>query len=141
MQGSEDVQHAYFGNLIDAADAAGPASLSASEFFNFDAAGVGLGFHHFEDTTLAATRLAERLKSGGTLFILDFLPHAPPEQTQDFRHAVAHFGFNEDNVKEMFNKAGAGKDFGFKKLDTIFKMERGGQVIERKCFLARGTKA
>lgn len=137
----EKTQHAYFGNLIDAADAAGPAALSGPEFFNFDVAGVGLGFHHFEDTTLAATRLTQRLKTGGTLFILDFLPHAPLDQSHDFKHSVAHLGFNEDNVKDMFTKAGAGKDFGFKRLDTIFKMERNGKTIERECFLARGTKA
>lgn len=66
--------HAYQGNLC-VPDDPNPAALTAPEFSDFDIAAVGLGFHHFDDPSLAARRLAERLKTGGVLMILDFLPH------------------------------------------------------------------
>ena len=65
---------AYQGNLC-VPDDPNPAAFSGPEFFNFDIVAVGLGFHHFDDPALAARRLAERLKDGGVLTILDFLPH------------------------------------------------------------------
>lgn len=65
---------AYQGNLISPDDPS-PPSLSGPEFFNFDIAVVGLGFHHFDNPGLAAKGLAERLKKGGVLMIVDFLPH------------------------------------------------------------------
>jgi hypothetical protein len=37
---------AYQGNLI-VADDPNPAAFSSDNFFNFDIAAVGLGFHHF----------------------------------------------------------------------------------------------
>uniref|UniRef100_A0A8H7NMB8 Methyltransferase domain-containing protein n=1 Tax=Bionectria ochroleuca TaxID=29856 RepID=A0A8H7NMB8_BIOOC len=65
---------AYLGNLISKDEQ--PATLfSGAEFSGFDFAGVGMGFHHFDDPVLAATRLAERLAPGGVLFIVDFEPH------------------------------------------------------------------
>jgi len=66
--------HAYQGNLC-VSDDPSPAAFASPEFSNFDVAAVGLGFHHFDDPSLAARRLAERLKTGGVLVILDFFSH------------------------------------------------------------------
>lgn len=65
---------AYVGNVLNPSNPS-PPELQGSEFWNFDIAVVGLGFHHFDDPYLAAKRLSERLKKGGTLMIVDFLPH------------------------------------------------------------------
>lgn len=70
----EAEMHAYQGNLIDPGQPA-PEALAGKEFFDFDIAVVGLGFHHFDDPKLASRRLAERLKKGGVLMIVDFVPH------------------------------------------------------------------
>lgn len=67
--------HAHVGNLIDS-HTTPPVSFSGPEFHEFDLAVVGLGFHHFEEPALATRRLAERLKEGGVLCVIDFLPHA-----------------------------------------------------------------
>ena len=69
--------HAYQGNICMPDDPS-PTAFSSPEFFNFDIAAVGLGFHHFDDPELAACRLVERLRPGGVLVILDFLPHGSP---------------------------------------------------------------
>jgi hypothetical protein len=66
--------HAYQGNLC-VADDPSPAAFASPEFSSFDVAAVGLGFHHFDDPSLAARRLAERLKTEGVLVILDFFSH------------------------------------------------------------------
>lgn len=123
--------HAVVGNLLDTDT---PETLSDSEYQNFDLAAVGLGFHHFKNVELAAQRLAGRLKSGGVLFIVDFLSH-----DTDFdgpaKHTIAHHGFDENKIKEVFEAAGL-VDFGFMKMDE--------QVLIREhartAFLARGRK-
>lgn len=67
---------AFQGNLCVPEDQ-DPEAFRDGKFFGFDLAVVGLGFHHFDDPDLAAKRLAARLKPGGVLMIIDFLPHAP----------------------------------------------------------------
>lgn len=74
---------AYQGNLCDSQDE-DPETFKSADFFGFDLAVVGLGFHHFDDPNLAARRLAARLKPGGVLVILDFLPHAKPDVSSPF---------------------------------------------------------
>ncbi|XWW94180.1 hypothetical protein V2A60_002122 [Cordyceps javanica] len=130
---------AYLGNLLS-----NPPSPSLDDklFFGFDVAGVGMGFHHFEDVTLAATRLTERLAAGGSLFILDFLPH-DPDLNHNAARGVHHHGFTEDNIRTMFETAGAGSGFEYKELSTevVFANLPGqGQPMHRRLFLARGTK-
>ncbi|OAQ99214.1 hypothetical protein LLEC1_04574, partial [Akanthomyces lecanii] len=46
----EDQRKAYLGNLLSTPPS---PSLDGPLFHGFDVAGVGFGFHHFEDTTLA----------------------------------------------------------------------------------------
>jgi SAM-dependent methyltransferase len=121
-----------------------PSSLSGPEFNNFDLAVVGGGFHHFEDPELAAARLVERLRPGGVLLIWDFLPHGD-DYIHDAHHTVAHHGFTEERLKNLYEKAGAAKNF---KLDIIgagivFGQEQEGSkgTMRRTVFLSRGEKA
>lgn len=79
---SPNEMSAAVGNLLEPEDPS-PADFKGEDWFNFDLAVVGFGFHHFEDPTLAATRLAERLKPGGVLMIIDFLPHEQIEPDGD----------------------------------------------------------
>ncbi|OAA75056.1 UbiE/COQ5 methyltransferase [Akanthomyces lecanii RCEF 1005] len=137
----EDQRKAYLGNLLSTPPS---PSLDGPLFRDFDVAGVGMGFHHFEDTTLAATRLAERLVPGGSLFVLDFLPHgADTHSGHDAVRGVHHMGFDEDKTRSMFEVAGAGRDFAYKELSSVIVMENTpeqGQTLRRRLFLARGTK-
>lgn len=135
---------AYAGDLISLKDPF-PEAFSTPEFFEFDIAAVGMGFHHFESPTLAAKRLGERLKKGGTLLIVDFAPHElsgvvgghghrhdhghghshahdaamegkPSEAINDARETITHHGFSETDVKKMFENAGVGLDFKYQEI-------------------------
>ncbi|CAM1501601.1 Fc.00g035850.m01.CDS01 [Cosmosporella sp. VM-42] len=100
---------AYQGNLADPSDP-NPSSFSDAKFYNFDVAGVGLGWHHFDNCDLATKRLAERLKPGGVLFILDFVTHEM-DAALAAGHGVKHHGFSEEQMRTMFEGAGVSKDF------------------------------
>ncbi|KAJ4406801.1 hypothetical protein N0V82_010048 [Gnomoniopsis sp. IMI 355080] len=160
---SEDEMVGYQGDLCVPAEK-NPAAFRDPKFFDFEMACVGLGFHHFDDPSLAAKRLVSRLKPGGVLMILDFLPHGvypdagghhdhgsshhhghsdkhADEEDEDQRKAlktVTHHGFSEERIKDIFVAAGAGKDFAIEKLGTVTMGMRHGK---RNLFMARGTKA
>ncbi|KAJ4298439.1 hypothetical protein N0V88_003469 [Collariella sp. IMI 366227] len=133
--------HAYQGNICVAEDP-NPTAFTASEFSNFDVAAVGLGFHHFDDPALAARRLAERLKTGGVLVILDFLPHDKPDASHPATSTITHHGFSEEQIKKIYEDAGLGKDFALEELAVVFHFSKENNTeVRRRIFMARGTKA
>lgn len=135
--------HAYPGNLLDPSDPA-PATLSPASFHSFDVAAVGLGFHHFGDPDLAARQLASRLRPGGVLFIVDFLPHGPGHGDAPAHAGVAHHGFSEGRVRGIFEGAGVGRGFGIEEMGegVVFHgVGAGGEEMRRRVFIARGEKA
>ncbi|OAQ78485.1 2-heptaprenyl-1,4-naphthoquinone methyltransferase [Purpureocillium lilacinum] len=134
---------AHVGNLLDPSDAS-PTALSDAQFSNFDVAGVGAGFHHFDDAHLAAARLAQRLRpDGGVLFILDFVAHeADPDHGAT--KGVRHHGFTEAQMRDVFERAGVGRGFEFRVMDedVVFENARGvGKHMTRRVFFARGERA
>ncbi|KAK4125120.1 S-adenosyl-L-methionine-dependent methyltransferase [Parathielavia appendiculata] len=133
--------HAYQGNLC-VPDDPNPAAFASPEFFNFDVAAVGLGFHHFDDPSLAARRLAERLNTGGVLMIVDFMPHGTPDASHPAAHTITHHGFSKDHIRRIFEEAGVGRDFALEEMAVVFHIEKeNGAVVRRNLFIARGTKA
>lgn len=147
---------AYQGNLCsphDDDDDADPPRDLADDLAppaSFDVAAVGLGFHHFEDPDLAARRLADRLRPGGVLFIVDFLTHdgALPAAAEEAKATVAHqHGFSEGRIREVFEGAGVGGGFGIVEIGTIKAPRHDGgggggghEPAPKRVFLARGTK-
>lgn len=69
---SKDTVDATVGDLFDKSNPK-PEELNGKEWWDFDLATVGFGFHHFEDVVYAAKQLQERLRPGGALVINDFL--------------------------------------------------------------------
>lgn len=160
---SSEQAHAVVGDLLG--DTV-PPELSGPDFYNFDVAAIGLGFHHFEDPPLAVKRLAERLKAEtGVLIIVDFLPfehrshshshgesgghshgHGQNQQSQnnstlpDMHHTIKHHGFTSDGIRRLFEAAGL-EDFAFDILPepAVFDFEEGRK--ERTIFIAKGRKA
>ena len=133
-----DEMRAHVGNLIDP-DAV-PETLSGLAFHGFDVAAVGMGFHHFADPALAARRLAERLRTGGVLFIVDFLPHAHPHGHGQDGTTPMHMGFSEEAVSAIFATAGVGERFEHVVLGKGVVFSRDGREHQRSLFMARGVK-
>jgi len=106
---AEDEMHAVVGNLIDITPS---AALSGPQFEGFDIAAVGMGWHHFDNPTLAAKRLAERLKIGGVLLIIDFLPFAAPGHSHGHSHSHSHSHKSEsqDHHHDHINAKGKESD-------------------------------
>jgi SAM-dependent methyltransferase len=92
---SSDAVSAVVGDVFDKQNA-NPTELSGAEFFDFDLATVGFGFHHFEDVVHAARQLKMRLRPGGVLVINDFLEggdlladeNGEPVEESEGNHAV-----------------------------------------------------
>jgi SAM-dependent methyltransferase len=132
---SASEMRAFVGDLLSPIPS---PSLSPPEFHNFDNAAVGLGFHHFTDPRLAAARLAQRLKKGGVLFIVDFLPH---EHVHGHAaHTVVHMGFEEKDIRTWFEEAGVGAGFRYEVLGKGMVVMHDGREQKRSLFMARGTK-
>lgn len=148
---------AYHGNICIPDDEDPEAFQDPARFSNFDVACVGLGFHHFDDPGLAAKRLVQRLKTGGVLVIIDFLPHGPPHHDHSRGHhhgegasgrgehdvheamgTVTHHGFSEASIRKIFVDAGGGNDFA---IDNMGEVIMGAHMGKRTLFMARGTKA
>jgi SAM-dependent methyltransferase len=125
------------GNLLDPSDPS-PAEFQGEEWFNFDLAVVGLGFHHFEDPVLAAKRLGERLKKGGVLMIMDFLPHDPKMTNETVvtgggdahghghGHRPSEKEPNEDSKERMKKVMGTVAHHGFDKEEVKKAFEPAG---------------
>ncbi|TEA20981.1 putative methyltransferase [Colletotrichum sidae] len=158
---SPSEMQAHQGDLTDPSTPH-PEAFTGPEFHNFDVASVGLGFHHFHDPEFAAKRLVDRLRPGGVLIILDFLPHGAMDGALPAADTVKHHGFSEERVRRMFEEAGAGEGFAMEELGAgvVFGHshshghsghghghgeghDRGGKnghAMKRRVFLARGTK-
>jgi hypothetical protein len=150
---------AFVGNLLDPADPS-PAAFKGEEFWGFDLAVVGLGFHQINETVLAATRIAERLRTGGVLLILDFVVDQTTggdgdghQHDHGFWKKYGHGsgggaatkrrkqrGFGELEIKGIFENAGVGKYFGFDVIAKGAMFETAGHNMTADVFMARGTR-
>ena len=130
---------AVVGNLLDPL---GPSeSLGAPQFFDFDLAIIGFGFHHFQDLTLATKRLVSRLKPGAVFVIVDFVTHAKFEGQKDVQNLIAHHGFSEEDVNGIFGGAGLVDIAALRSPESIvMKSGKEGQEQCRDIFMGRGRK-
>ena len=58
----------------DLMHASGEAAVSGPEYYGFDLALISLALHHLDDPVRGVKLLVERLKKGGVLVILDWMP-------------------------------------------------------------------
>ena len=119
-----------------------PEHLNTPEYYDFDVAVIGLGFHHFDNPVRAVQRLNERLKPGvGVLLIIDFLPFNEEQgpSSQDLQHTIKHSGFEQKNIETIF-KIARFERFSFSVIDepAIMNMQDGPR--KRQMFVARGVK-
>lgn len=144
MQRDEINATAVRGNLlVDTVDS------SLDEHTGFDVAFVGLGFHHFSDSKKCLIRLRERVKAGGVVVILDWLPsdgghhshgHESEGKEDEFkhmRHTIAHNGFDEDMMGSLYQEAGL-ENFNFVVMGEPVRLVMGEKEVKKMPFLARG---
>ena len=135
---------AIVGNLLTDQS---PPELDGPELHNFDVIAIGGALHHFDDPAKAIGRLAQRLKVGGVLLIVDFV-----EQGDDggeaghgrlptgVEHTIRKNGFNEIEMREVMKDHGLG-DFGWREMPERVEIKfHEGKPVFRKGFLARGVK-
>lgn len=114
--------------------------LTTPDLYQFDLAIIGLGFHHFENPTLAVKRLTERLKPGeGVLVIVDFLPFSKDDQMGGAHHTIKTHGFSKSDMEKIFKDAGL-EDFNFDVLSEPAVMEFDSGTKKRDIFIAKGKR-
>lgn len=137
---SWDQMHARQGNLLEE-----PEKFEDPDLFGFDVALISMSLHHVENAPKMIEKLAERLRPGGSLVVIDWV--SPQESGCGFPPKPAHLpavetityhGFTEKQMLDMFNAAGL-TDIGYKWHPERSKgpKEIGG---EQQLFFARGTK-
>ena len=120
-----------------------PDHLKGPEYYNFDIAVIGLGFHHFENPVRAIERLTERLKTDtGVLLIIDFLPFDEEAGNSDdpWKGTIKHRGFTTENMSKLYAAAGLVK-FSFSMLDKPAVLEKEEGEVKRGIFIARGYRS
>lgn len=117
-----------------------PQNLQGPEYHDFDLAVIGLGFHHFEDPALAVQRLGERLKPGGVLVIIDFVPFGHEQRDMgEMAHTIKHDGFTQEDMERLYGEGGMGEV----KYDVVgdVRMELKKGSVDRTMFIARARRA
>lgn len=124
---------AYKGDLVAAT---ADTELSDPKFFNFDLVLISMAFHHFADPGLALKRLRDRLKSGGTCVVIDFVPDNH-RISEDVSHTVKTHGFTSDDMKRLFEDAGLSANFDYQVVDEPFSHTKNGVAVEKTIFIDR----
>jgi SAM-dependent methyltransferase len=162
---------AVVGDFCGEEQPAAGSELQGAEFHDFDIAVIGLGFHHFEDTTRALRRLRDRVKPAtGVVVIVDFLPSDTPQHGHHHhghhhgnRHAHHHghkeaheqkpgqeFPEMQHTIKhDGFTKeqlhgmftAAGLEDFDFAALEEPSVMELASGTVTKTLFVAKGRRA
>lgn len=114
--------------------------LNGPELHDFDIAAIGGGLHHFNNPANAIGRLAQRLKVGGILLIVDFVEEDQGWLPTGAEHTIHKHGFSEKEMKEMMEQHGLG-EFRWRIMPERVEMKlHNEKPVFRKGFLARAAK-
>lgn len=77
--------------------------------------------------------------------IIDFFAHGDMDSYHPAKHTVTHHGFSEKEMRDIFEKAGAGGDFAMSDIGDMTLTKVVGEdgtvkEMKRRLFIARGTK-
>ncbi len=128
------------GNLLT--DQEPPVELNGPELHNFDIVAVGVAVHHFNDPAKAIGRLAQRLKVGGVLLIVDFVEEEEEHGwlPTGAEHTIHKHGFSEKEMKELKEGHGLG-GFGWREMPERVELKLYEEKpVFRKVFLARAAR-
>lgn len=125
------------GNLL--ADSGPAEDLNRPDLQDFSIAAVGLGVHHFHDPAEAIGRLAQRLRPGGVLLIVDFVAEDQEWIASSADETIRKHGFDEREMKEMMEGQGL-REYGWKVMPERIEVRIEDKPRYWLVFLARGTK-
>ena len=127
--------------------------LESQEFYDFDLAVMSMALHHVEEPKIMIAKLVERLRPGGAVVIIDWIPsgrtppdshgsHADEKKDGHGQHAGSHTisfdGFSKGEMHKIFCGAGcSNSDYVLAASPSEFPPDRKGQ---KQLFFAKGTK-
>ena len=135
--------------------------LESQEFYDFDLAVMSMALHHVENPKIMIAKLVERLKPGGTIVIVDWIPsgrassdsdnhnnhvydhsQADSKKDEDGQHSGSHTitfdGFSKEQMYNIFREAGcSNNDYVLAASPSEVPPDPTGQ---RQLFFAKGTK-
>ncbi|KKK15696.1 hypothetical protein ARAM_007255 [Aspergillus rambellii] len=122
-----------------------PAEISGPEFYDFDVIVVSMALHHFQKPELAMSRLAERLKKGGVLIIIDIIPEHQDDKDNGLRHVtpsevaetIHRHGFSQEDMNKLYGDAGFATGFKYQVIEEPLVFKKGDNVFHRTIFMAR----
>lgn len=120
--------------------------MKAPELFNFDLVVVSMSLHHFANPGTAMKRLGERLKKGGALFIIDFVPEDKPDhgfhgQFAEAAKTVRTHGFTRQDMEKLYSDAGLSEGSDYQVLEKPVEFTKNGDTMRKTVFVARSQKA
>lgn len=162
LQGlSEKQMQAIQGDLGSPTAASTHPELQSEEFYGFHVIVISMALHHIENPQELLKKLVERLRDGGAIVVIDWVPgigelkqepasadahdvthdqggHSSRHGHHSAAHTVAHVGFNENEMQKMLGEAGCSE------VDYILhpKLSKVPPGIgdKKQLFFARGKK-
>lgn len=130
---------------------------------DFDMLTVSMALHHFEHPDRALQRLGERVKAGGSCYIIDLVPssgngnghshdhvhghdhshshdHSHKAQFGDAAPTVKTHGFSQESMQKLFEQAGFTSGFKYEVLDKPLKFTKHGKDFSMTVFLSRAQR-
>ncbi|KGO74478.1 hypothetical protein PITC_099790 [Penicillium italicum] len=154
------------GNLLSPIVTPTRPPLSKEELDGFDLVAICMALHHVEDIALATKRLAERLRPGGVLLIIDWATRDLSNETEQqasvqttssisenhhnhhmdevvdpkhpAAHTISHHSFSQAQIFSLFEQAGCGES-QFVLADRLSSVP-GAPSGQLQLFWARATK-
>ena len=133
--------------------------LESQEFYDFDLAVMSMALHHVEDPKIMIAKLVERLRPGGTVVIIDWIPSGRPSSDSHGNHGNDHSqaeekehgheqhpgshtisfdGFSKEQMYNFFREAGcSNNDYVLAASPSEVPPDPTGQ---KQLFFAKGTK-
>lgn len=144
------------GNLLAHTVEATNPPLSQEQLGSFDLVAICMALHHVDDIELAIKRLAERLRPGGVLLVIDWATRdssaqgggsaSPPSESGKHHehkphpasHTITHDSFTREQIVELFEESGCG-DSSFVLADRLSEVP-GARTGKMQLFFARASK-
>lgn len=143
---SEDLKptrmHAIQGDVTIPLPEARDRAIGSLDFYDFNVAVISMALHHVEKPDILIKKLVDRLKVGGVLVIIDWVPDgfSARHASHPAAHTVAFDGFTREQMGHWLTEAGC-SEWDYVELDERSKVPYNVSQIEYKQgFFARGRK-